>query len=112
MGELELSVGAQHWVNVVLMWIGFGTIVGLLAKAILPGSEPFGAVATLTLGIVGSVGGLLVLSLILHDHPVNPISPAGILAATGATFLAMLAYRVFLTVFPPSAAAPNATDDK
>jgi len=29
-----------------LVWIGFGTLVGLLAKAILPGKDPGGAFAT------------------------------------------------------------------
>ena len=27
----------QQWANDILVWIGFGTVVGLLAKGIMPG---------------------------------------------------------------------------
>lgn len=30
----------QQWANDVLVWIGFGTLVGLLAKTIMPGRDP------------------------------------------------------------------------
>ena len=36
MPELELSPAAQQWVNVVLIWVGFGTLSGLLAMLVLP----------------------------------------------------------------------------
>ena len=42
MAELELSELAQQWVNLVLIWVGFGALVGLLARALLPGQEPKG----------------------------------------------------------------------
>ena len=32
----ELSPVAQTWVNVVLIWVGFGSLAGLLARVILP----------------------------------------------------------------------------
>ena len=38
------------WVNDILVWIGFGILVGLLAKAIMPGRDPGGAVTTLLMG--------------------------------------------------------------
>ena len=46
----ELSPFAQTWLNVVLIWIGFGSLAGLLARAILPLAEPAGSLPTLTLG--------------------------------------------------------------
>jgi len=46
----------------VLMWVGFGTLVGLVAKAIMPGRDPGGAVATLLMGIAGTVLGCALLS--------------------------------------------------
>ena len=51
-GELELSQTAQHWVNVTLIWVGFGTLAGLLARLLIPGREPSGAVGTVLIGIV------------------------------------------------------------
>ena len=43
---VQLAERAQHLANDVLLWIGFGTVVGLVAKAIMPGRDPGGAVAT------------------------------------------------------------------
>ena len=73
----ELSPVAQTWVNVVLIWIGFGSLAGLLARVILPLAEPSGSLPTLTLGITGSAIGLGLLSWIQGGGPSNPISPVG-----------------------------------
>jgi uncharacterized membrane protein YeaQ/YmgE (transglycosylase-associated protein family) len=44
----------------VLAWIVFGLIVGVIAKAILPGKDPGGAFVTIVIGIVGSlIGGFI-----------------------------------------------------
>lgn len=42
----------------ILMWIVFGLIVGMIAKALHPGEEPSGCLPTVVIGIAGSfVGG-------------------------------------------------------
>jgi len=41
----------------IIGWIVFGLIVGLIAKAIMPGKDPGGTIVTILLGIVGSVIG-------------------------------------------------------
>jgi uncharacterized membrane protein YeaQ/YmgE (transglycosylase-associated protein family) len=94
MPEIEFSQAAQHWVNVVLIWVGFGTLAGLLARAILPAEQSSGPVLTLLLGIVGSLIGLLALSWLFRGRQLNPISPLGFLAATAAAFLLLILYRV------------------
>jgi uncharacterized membrane protein YeaQ/YmgE (transglycosylase-associated protein family) len=44
----------------VLAWIVFGLIAGVIAKAILPGKDPGGAIITILIGIVGSlIGGFI-----------------------------------------------------
>ncbi len=93
MTELDLAPNAQQWVNVVLIWVGFGTLAGLAAKVILPVRQPSGSIPTLLLGIVGSVLGLLVLSLVFRSQQVNPIGPLGFLAATAGAFLLMILYH-------------------
>lgn len=90
----ELAQSAQHWVNVVLIWVGFGTLAGMLARVILPHRQPSGPVLTLLLGIVGSLIGLFALSMVFGGRKLNPISPLGFLAATAAAFLLLLIYRV------------------
>ena len=41
----------EYW-EIILIWIGFGTFVGLGAKALMPGRDPGGSVATLLMGIL------------------------------------------------------------
>ena len=44
----------------ILLWIVFGLVVGLIARAVVPGAQSMGFVGTTLLGIVGSfVGGLI-----------------------------------------------------
>jgi uncharacterized membrane protein YeaQ/YmgE (transglycosylase-associated protein family) len=94
----ELSPVAQTWVNVVLIWIGFGSIAGLLARAILPFQNPSGSLPTLTLGITGSAIGLGLLSWIQGGGPSNPISPIGFLVAVAGAFGLLLLYHLMRLV--------------
>ena len=60
MSEFALSPVAQQWVNVVLIWVGFGTLAGLLATVILPQRRTVGPFLAMVMGIVGQ-----------HDRPVG-----------------------------------------
>ena len=84
----------QQWANDVLVWIGFGTLVGLLAKAIMPGRDPGGAVATLAMGIGGTVIGCGTLSYFYKGQRVTPISPMGLVVATAGAFIILFFYRL------------------
>jgi len=101
MGDLELSHTAQQWFNIVLIWIGFGTVAGVLAKTLLPAREPGSALLVLTLGIVGSVIGPLGLSYLLGNRTLNPMSPLGLLSAAGGALVLMIFYRVILSFREP-----------
>ena len=90
----ELPVGAESLINDVLVWIGYGTVVGLLAKAVMPGRDPGGPVATLAMGIAGVVIGCGVWSLVSNGERVTPISLGGLLAGTLGAFVILLFYRV------------------
>ena len=39
----ELMQQITEWAKIILEWVGFGTLTGLLAKAIMPGKDPGGA---------------------------------------------------------------------
>jgi uncharacterized membrane protein YeaQ/YmgE (transglycosylase-associated protein family) len=41
----------------IIGWILFGLIAGLIAKAVMPGRDPGGALITILLGIAGAVVG-------------------------------------------------------
>jgi uncharacterized membrane protein YeaQ/YmgE (transglycosylase-associated protein family) len=99
MPELELSPAAQQWVNVVLIWVGFGTLSGLLATLVLPMRQPSHPLAALLLGAIGSLIGLLGLSWLLQGRQFNPISPIGFLAATAAAILILILYRACSACF-------------
>ncbi len=85
---------AQLWVDTVLLWVGFGTVVGLLAKALMPGRDQGGAVATLLMGIGGSVVGLGLLALLWEGHRASPTSPLGFVAATAGAFVLLFFHRL------------------
>ena len=94
MEHLQFPEAIQHWTNLVLVWVGYGTLTGLLAKAIMPGRDPGGAVATLLMGIGGAVIGCGILAFFSESARVAPISPVGFVVATGGAFLLLFFYRL------------------
>jgi uncharacterized membrane protein YeaQ/YmgE (transglycosylase-associated protein family) len=92
---MELATGElPQLANDVLVWIGYGTVIGLLAKAILPGRDPGGAVATLAMGIVGVVIGCGSWMLLRQGERIPPVSWAGLLCGTAGAGVILLFYRV------------------
>jgi uncharacterized membrane protein YeaQ/YmgE (transglycosylase-associated protein family) len=95
MENAELLGQLQQWANLVLVWIGFGTVVGLVAKAIMPGRDPGGTVTTLAMGIGGTIIGCGVLTYFSPvGTRVTPISLAGFVVATAGAFIILAFYRL------------------
>lgn len=90
----ELPAIAQAWANDILVWVGFGTLVGLLAKGIMPGRDPGGAVATLAMGVGGTIIGCGVVSYFVAGQRVTPISPLGFFVGTAGAFVILFFYRL------------------
>lgn len=99
MAEYNFSQSAQLYVNLVLMWIGFATVVGLAVRSVLPGKEPSGLIGTVVIGILGCCIGPLALSSVWQLENFNPISPYGFCAAVVCAFVFLLLYRIFFLVF-------------
>jgi uncharacterized membrane protein YeaQ/YmgE (transglycosylase-associated protein family) len=75
----------------ILLWIVFGLVVGVVAKFLLPGSDPGGIVLTIVLGIAGAmVGGWLGRVLGLY----RPGDAAGFVMAIVGAIAILLLYRV------------------
>lgn len=94
MDNPQFMDSVQEITNQILVWVGFGTLVGLLAKAIMPGKDPGGAVATLAMGVAGTVIGCGVVSYFWKGHIVSPISPLGFCVATGGAFVLLFFYKL------------------
>ncbi len=94
MEQSEIIVQAEQWAHLVLVWIGFGTMAGLVAKAIMPGRDPGGAVATLMMGMGGSVVGSGTLMFFWDGTRVTPVSPLGFVVATAGAFVILFFYKI------------------
>jgi uncharacterized membrane protein YeaQ/YmgE (transglycosylase-associated protein family) len=87
----EIAAQAAHE---VLLWVGFGTLVGLAAKAVMPGRDPGGTLATLLMGIAGSVIGCGTMTFISSEQRITPISPMGFVLATAGAFVLLFFHRL------------------
>ncbi len=75
----------------VLWSILTGFVVGLIARALLPGNDKMGFIATVVIGIVGSLVGGFLGGLISKPAPGSKFHPAGFfLSLVGAMLLLFL----------------------
>jgi uncharacterized membrane protein YeaQ/YmgE (transglycosylase-associated protein family) len=90
-----MSVGS------LLSWMVCGLIVGLIARALLPGRQSMGLLLTMVLGIVGAVVGGFLYSLV-QGAPSEPFSLSGnawhgwIVAVIGA----VLVLWAYVSLYP------------
>ena len=93
MADAQFLETLQHFANNLFVWIGFGLVAGLLAKAIMPGRDPGGPIATLCMGCGGSVigSGLLMYA---GGNRISPISVLGFVIATAGAFVLLFFYRL------------------
>ena len=78
----------------ILWMIVIGAVAGFIARALVPGRDPMGVVATIVLGIVGSfIGGFLGYVLFGHDFGEGALQVSGIIGSIIGAVLALLVYR-------------------
>ena len=99
MTEAEFVEILRSSVNELLRWVGLGTLTGLAAKAIMPGRDPGGAIATMLTGIGGSVVGCGVAMFFWKDAAIDPISFKGFFAAVFGAFTLLFFYRLLSGAF-------------
>lgn len=92
--ELVASDTFYQLANDVLVWIGFGTVVGLLAKGIMPGRDPGGAIATVLMGIGGTILGCGAVSYFYDGQRIVPLSLMGFVVATLGSLLILFFYKL------------------
>ncbi len=78
----------------IIVMIILGAIAGFLARAIVPGRDPMGAIGTVLLGIVGALlGGFLFSLLMGRDFSVTTLNLYTIVGSTVGAVVALLIYR-------------------
>lgn len=76
-----------------LAWIIFGLIAGAIAKALHPGADPGGWLVTILIGIVGSVLGGWIGSMLLGVD-VTGFNISSMLVAIAGAVLLLFLYRM------------------
>ncbi len=78
----------------LLSWIVVGLLAGLLAKWIMPGSDPGGIIVTILVGMAGAALGGLIVS-ILGGTDATGFNVWSILVATLGAVILLALYRLF-----------------
>jgi uncharacterized membrane protein YeaQ/YmgE (transglycosylase-associated protein family) len=78
----------------IIGWILLGIVAGVIAKALLPGSDPGGFIITVIIGIVGALlGGFLARALGLGDPIDEFFDVSTWLAAIIGAMILLVIYR-------------------
>jgi len=70
-----------------------GFIIGLIARAILPGADSLGFIATTVLGVLGSLAGGFLGGLISKPPEGSKFHPAGFLMSVVGAIVLLLLWR-------------------
>ncbi|UJR86651.1 GlsB/YeaQ/YmgE family stress response membrane protein [Sandaracinus amylolyticus] len=72
----------------IIGWVLFGLVVGLIARAIMPGKQGMGLIATTLLGVVGSfIGGFI--GNLVTGRDALAMNPAGFIGAVLGALLVL-----------------------
>lgn len=70
-----------------------GLIAGTVARALVPGPDPMGVIATAALGVVGSfIGGFI--ASIFSDDKIADLNTAGVFLSTIGAVIALLIWKM------------------
>ena len=80
----------------LLIWIAIGLVAGTLAKMITPQEEKGGWVSSLIIGIVGSIVGGMIASIIGLNRILGHTWLGGLIIATAGAVLVLYIYHRYL----------------
>ena len=78
----------------ILMFLVFGLIIGLIARALMPGDQRMGWIATGILGIIGSIVGGFLTQLVSGGRIGEPHAAAWIGSIVGALIVLAIGMKV------------------
>ena len=76
-----------------IWWLLTGLVVGLLARLLVPGRQPMGLLMTMILGLVGSLVGGFISSLLFGHDPMDPGFH------TGTFFMSLIGAVIVLGIY-------------
>jgi uncharacterized membrane protein YeaQ/YmgE (transglycosylase-associated protein family) len=82
-------------VGEIIAAIVIGIIAGYLGRALLPGDDSMGFMATVAVGIVGALVGYFVFTSLLGIGDSDKFDLGGIIGAIVGTMIVLLALRMF-----------------
>ena len=71
-----------------------GLVAGLLARLIMPGKDPMGLLATMLLGVVGSILGGVISWALWGASSARGIQPSGLIMSIVGAILVLLVWRM------------------
>ena len=71
----------------LIAFLVFGLVVGLLARAIMPGTQSMGMIGTMLLGVVGSLAGGILGNLLFGGQWDRPVAAGWIGSIVGSMLL-------------------------
>lgn len=77
----------------ILSWLIVGLIAGALARLIMPGRDPMGLIATIVLGVIGSIVGGLV-SMAIWRNNTSVFQGSGLLLSILGAIIVLWIYRM------------------
>lgn len=83
----------------IIAWIVFGFVVGLIARAIVPGKQGLGFVMTTVLGVAGSLIGGIVASTLFGGRATG-FSPAGFIGSLIGAIVLLLIFGAVMSRSP------------
>ena len=75
----------------IIIWLLVGLAAGALARLLVPGRDPMGIVATIALGLAGSILGGFLARALLDDS-----DGVGLIGATVGAVVVLLAWNAFV----------------
>ncbi|MBQ3388926.1 MAG: hypothetical protein IJG60_06920 [Thermoguttaceae bacterium] len=98
--QLNFPPRVQAVANVILIWVGFAYIVGLITRLIIWGGQwRRGPYTVFLVGLTGSSVGFLALMTWRPLENFNPFSPAGLAVSVVAAILSLLVYQLTSFIF-------------
>ncbi len=88
-----------------IWWMIIGLVAGALARLLVPGRQPMGMFITMVLGLIGSLVGGMISTLLFGQDPMQPGFHAGGLVMS--TIGAVLALVIYLRMATRSEAPPR-----